>query len=568
VEGSVNAEDNAQAGPTKVVRFDATIELNAPILKSHVVLFARYWVAPSFYKIAVLWAEPHALNLNFPMYPVTMMVDSNEETFSVANQIQGRLGATFTKPVDKRPIFRHRLNSYPAGEMRFTETEALASRIYRDDVDMLGYRFGDGSHVVDLPNSTRGGDVERDIAAIDLGVAENRVDSVDIVDANNLLVKRIAYEYSQDLGCSMLRRQEVLLPERPLLLGYGERGVTIRVNDTERTFKELYGLDHEGGRKCGVQYEPFAEGTAVLPMPSHIVVQRADNGVTLRTAQMSNFVLLMQSAEDVDRAARQVGHFRREELRTRSFFAKYWHAEPNGILGEDAAVFQHLREHFENRPPDETVGERLRRINMLMQLAWLRGDGIVGHFREYLVLLADNGLHQAAFLGGLNAIDTSIRRKQFSLASELLREWTHHAVDRIEVETLLTYARAQIKKGHTWTVAQLLAEGAKSGKGWTEKLFDVQALRCIALHELRKTICDPTRKKTQTAAAQAVWASASLDPRDLQLLVGEAMTDAQRLFKDLAKPESAQKTLKQMLDTIDEDMRNVQISPSPEAITP
>jgi len=185
--GNANPEGSTQATATKVVQFDAIIELNAPILRSHVVLFARYWVAASFYRIAVVWAEPHAITLNFPMHPVTMTVDSNDQKFCVANQIHASLGGMFSKPVDARPIFRHRLNSYPIGDMRFTETEALASRIYRDDLRMLAPWFAEGLHTVDVNNSPGRGKTRRDIATLNLHISNAHVDTVDIVDANDLL---------------------------------------------------------------------------------------------------------------------------------------------------------------------------------------------------------------------------------------------------------------------------------------------------------------------------------------------------------------------------------------------
>jgi hypothetical protein len=568
LEGSASAEGNTQASAIKVLQFDAIIELDAPILKSHVVLFARYWVASSFYRIAILWAEPHAVNLNFPMYPVTMAVDSNEREFSVTNQVQGRLGGVFDKPVGERLIFRHRLNSYPAGEMRFTETEALASRIYRDDVEMLAPWLGDGVHTVNLDSRAGKGEVRRDIAALNLRVSHDRVDAVDIVDANGLLVKRIAYEYAQEQGRDILCRQETLLPERPLLLGYGERGVRIRVNDTERTFKELYGLDHEGGRKCRVEYEPIEAGDTTLSLPVHIAVQRADNGLTLRTARMSGFVLLKQSPEEVQCVAKQVGPFSREELRVRALFAKHWNRDPNAAISEDAAVLRHLQEHFETHPPDETLGEKVRRVNMLMQLAWLQHDRLADYFREYLSLLSTNGLDQAALIGGLNTIDTAIRRRDFPKAAELFREWACYGLNQVPVETVLAFAQAQIGKGHPWTIARLLEEGAKSGGAWADRQFDAQAIRCIALHKLVEMMSDPAKSRTQTAGAEAAWASAALGPNDIYALAGGEFATAQRLFEEVAKPNSGQRSLKAMLDRIERDMEKEENSRSPDMVVP
>ena len=61
-----------------VVRFDAIVDLGAPLAGTHVMLCARYWIGPRHYSVAVVWAEPHAAILNFPTYPPTLNINSNE----------------------------------------------------------------------------------------------------------------------------------------------------------------------------------------------------------------------------------------------------------------------------------------------------------------------------------------------------------------------------------------------------------------------------------------------------------------------------------------------------------
>jgi len=332
----------------------------------------------------------------------------------------------------------------------------------------------------------------------------------------------------------------------------------------ERTFKELYGLDHEGGRKCSVEYEPVEANRASLSLPVQIVVRKADDGIVLRRARLSNFVLLTRSAEAVELAAKQVGLFSREELRIRALFSKHWNRDPNAATREDARVLQELHEHFEIHLPGETVGQKLRRKNMLIQVAWLQGGPLTDHFREYLSLLSVNGLHHAGLIGGLNAIDTAIRRKHFSNAAELFREWARHIVDQVPVETVLAFAQDQIGKGHPWTIARLLEDRAKSGKGWVDRQFDAQAIRCIALHKLVEIMSAPGKSRTQTAAAELAWASAALGPNDLHGVLEETIATAQQSFKDLAKPDGAQRSLKMMLDRIERDMEKGQSTKSPD----
>src|SRR4030043_9569 len=64
-----------------ILQFDGIVEINSQHFQTHVLLFVRYWVSPKFYHASIIWAEPHVGSLNFPIYPITTVIDSNEQSF-------------------------------------------------------------------------------------------------------------------------------------------------------------------------------------------------------------------------------------------------------------------------------------------------------------------------------------------------------------------------------------------------------------------------------------------------------------------------------------------------------
>lgn len=96
----------------ELLQFDSIIELNAPLCRTHVVLFARYWVSPKLYRMAVVWGEPHAGNLNFPIFPRSLNVTSDPAAFRIEHQFRHMYDGVYLRPIGQRGPFRHQFNSY------------------------------------------------------------------------------------------------------------------------------------------------------------------------------------------------------------------------------------------------------------------------------------------------------------------------------------------------------------------------------------------------------------------------------------------------------------------------
>jgi hypothetical protein len=528
-----------------VLRFDATLELNAPIVGTQALLCARYWVSAKSYAVAVVWAEPAEGALNFPTFPPTLTVRSDQRRFSLHNQVRSRNDITFAKPIGGRGVFRHKFNNYPLEDIRFAEPEALASRVYTRDLEKLATKAGDKWQGVDIASRPSHGRPDRDFARLDIRQSDGRVVSLRMMDANGAPIKTIDYTHSRHEGRWLLASEKVLLFQRPLTVGYNKRGATVRIGDKKQTYKELPGWQYTGGRRCTVEYKPTKVGNAILPLPTSITVRHGKTNEVLRVARMYNFVQLKQSPQEAEKAAFQFSRFDDNELKARGLFSKYWQKDPDEVQPTDAVLLKRLRAHFEaSDVSGETLGEQLKRVNMLMCLDWIGGCGTLQeHFKKYLAILTSNDLGKIALAGGLQTIDTAIERGQFPAAAEMLKQWIEAAQQSCDGESLLLFAHTQIRRRRYWTIARLLEECSKPSQSWGRKQFDAQALRCIALQNLCEIVEDPSKATTSRSVAQAGFASWSCGADGLVKAAEQSMAEAKELFDALDKPTLRQKAL-------------------------
>ncbi|MFX0200718.1 MAG: hypothetical protein ACFFCW_31750 [Candidatus Hodarchaeota archaeon] len=550
--GSVYTKIIPKNTEVDILRFDAILELDAPLAGTHVMLCARNWISPKYYSVAVVWAEPHVSSLNFPTYPITLKIHSDEQKFSLSNQIRTRNDATFSKPLGQRGVFRHKLNNYPIADIRFAEPEALASRIYTSDLEKFMVQTENVWQTIDVRNSMNERDIDREVTKLNLRTTDGHIDALNLMDANDQLIKSIEYEYSRHKGLHMIRKQNVLLPEKLMMVGYKGRGATIKINDIERTYKELPGSHHRGGRKCTIEYEPVKVGKRLLPLPVRITVRQSETNAILRTAQMYNFVQLKHSTEEAKQVAARFVRLDEKELKVKELLTKYWLKDPDEIEDTDVNVLKQLRTHFENYPViGKTVGEKLKRINMLLELDWIQSDpALQKHFKQYIDILTENDLNHMILVGGLHIIDTTIKWGQFPAADKLLQEWIDNVISACNAETILGFGQIQIRKRNYWTIATLFGECSKPYLNWDQKLFDAHALRFISLYELYEIIKDPSKAKINRAITQAGWASWSTGTDNLLKMMNESIAEAQKAFANLDSPTSRQKALKKQLDKI------------------
>lgn len=537
---------------TDTLRFDAILELSAPLAGTHVILCARYWVSPKYYNVAVVWAEPGENTLNFSTYPPTLRIESSEQQFSLSNQLRPGNDARFPSPLGPRGAFRNKFNNYPLENIRLGEPEALASRIYVSDLEKLKAQSGDRWETIDVGNCANQERRDREVAKLDVRMSEDRIASLKMTDANGLAIKSIEYEYSKHKGQWLLAKQNVILPERPLTVGYNTGGATVKIGDKQQIYKELPGWHHKGGRKCTVEYKPIKIDKGVLPLPASITVRHADTNEVLRTARLSNFVQLKQTHEETEQAALEFSRFGDQDMKVRDLFSKYWQKGPDKIEDADRALLKQLRSHFESLDVHrKTLGEQLKHVNMLMRLDWIQAHrDLKKHFKQYLTMLASNHLGEIALAGGLHVIDTTIEWGQFSMADEMLRQWIETTMRTCDTESILSFAQTQIRRRHCLPVARLLEECSKPRHKWGQKQFDAQALRCMALRDLSEIVKNPSKAKTNRAIEETGFASWSIGVDGLLTAANKSLAETKQLFAGLDKPTLTQKAIMRQLNRI------------------
>lgn len=540
---------------SNVAQFDAVIELDASRRRTHVVLFARYWVTADSYRMAVVWAEPHAGHFNFPLYPPTLNVASDPNRFMISHQFQHMYDGAFAKPIGERGPFRHQFNAYYLSDIRFAESEAVVPHIDASDLHLHAGKKTQREEVLDLSSKT-GGEIRCDDAAqARIRLKRGRPSEVNLFDQEGNLLKAIAYEYTETGGHGTFQRQRVVLPEQPIVVAFDGQGPTITVAGETREYSSLETVHHNGGRQCTVDYEGVTIRGRETPMPSHIAVCSGDQADVLRSARLCNFVSRRMTAEEIEAAARRFGAFDPCDVRCRELFLKYW-MKPFSVVSQlDSSLLHDLRSDLRHRSSmGSTIGEQLKRINTLLQLDWMLDDsaGIESDFRQYLSLLSGNGLDRMVLVGGQNAIEITFRWGKCRVASGLLSHWLDTATGRNDPNSLLELAAGNIGTRRFWTTARLMERMLADPGISADQRFAAQAYHCIAMANICQMVRDPDHcVTTELDAAQVQWVIAQDAAESLAAETSASLNSAWRTFSTVAHPTREHLILKSKLDTIE-----------------
>jgi len=540
------------------VCFDSILELNALLCGTHVVLFARYWVSLGSYCVAVTWGEPHAGSLNFPIYPPTLNVVSDPNRFRISHQLVHTYDGAFVKPLGARGPFRHRFNSYAPSEIRFAEQEALDLCVRLSDIRPLIDVSGDsGKRVFDMvyPQSTA--PRKDDLAKMTVRATGLRVDEVTLLDSDGRLLKSIQYEYGGQDDTKPLKRQTILLPQRPITVAFKGEGPTITIGGKTRQYPQLEITDRAGGRKVILDYQPTEIRGRAVSLPSRIDVYMGDGKQLLRSARLYKVTGCDETVEQVGRSAEQFSLFDPNDVRCRDFLLKYWLKGRSEMAKDDIETLERLRRHFAEQPAaSTTTGEQLKRVNMLLQVDWMLDDpnGLNGDFREYTRLLRSNGVGRMVLFGGENLIETTIRWGQPDTADRLLPVWLDAAVAENDMASILDFASARLAKGSLWTTAKLLEKALGHFTACGEERFVGETLRCIALSRMDAMVRNPDSIKGELAFAQARWVLWGTKEERLHEELKASVTAAQKAFATIDRPTRRHRTLKTQLDAIADDL--------------
>ncbi len=478
---------------SSTLHLDAIMELHAPVCRTHVVLFVRFWVTTDSYRASVVWGEPHASAVNFPIYPPTLNVASDPNRFVISHQLLHMYDGVFRKPLGLRGPFRHRFNSYSLSDVRFAEREIL------DQFKSIEY---------------------------------DRADSND----------------------NLRRRQHVLLPERPITVGFAGEAPTITVNGESRKYPELETVQYAGGRRYTIDYQTVKIGGQDVPMPACIVVRSGDGTRVLRSARLYNYISCEMTPDQIETDATRFSVFDPHDMACRELLLRYWMKPPGDVSPADENSLQDLCTHFRDMPvAGATVGEQLKRVNLLMQLDWMQEDmaKLETDFRKYLSLLSTNGLDRMILFGGQNAIEITIRWAQFRAAERLLPLWLDAALLRNDPNAILDFASANLATSRFWTTAKLMEKAMSRPTLSVEQRFLAQAYHAITLSGISRMASDPDHMvRRELDIAQVRWSLIGSDEGPLLAQARTSLDAARRAYASVTEPSQECRTLRKELDTI------------------
>ncbi len=449
------ATRDATGGVITGVTFDAIIELKAPALRTHVVLFTRYWVTPTTYRMECLWQEPHWTSTNFVYYPVSLMLRDGPGAFAITHGLHGKKWE-YPKPVGPRGKFRYRNNIYEIGQLRFAANEALAGRIRTADIPASPTREDVGlttAGATGIPTATRRFRTQWD---------GNRVQRLDITGEAPGGSRSIAYDYTPG---GTLRKLTAEL--RPYRIPVSSPDVKVTVGGVTKTLRATAVTHHQGGRRCEVLYRTVVMGDKTVALPAKVSVYHGESGKLLRRATFANYRPL--TAEAIARLPRERptpdAMFVADEQVWYKCLQAAWRARDNNRLSlldpSNAPALQDAARtiHDRFRSAKSTVA-RLRLANMLCQASLIQQDmeNMKRWYGVYCALHHDLDLDELVLTNGKHAALVAGLWRQYEAGNAFLLATAKHAAGHVPPETVIEFAEAEIAADHFWTAYRILAE--------------------------------------------------------------------------------------------------------------
>ena len=289
-------------------------------------------------------------------------------------------------------------------------------------------------------------------------------------------------------------------------------------------------MANRGGRRTRITFEDVSSGNSKSSLPIQISEFTGSNNIPVRTATLSGYRDLESDADIPVCEAAQFGAFTVEDLSYRVLLTKYWQKMPDALTVKDRSVARSLIPIYSNARSSSSLGEKLKKLNVLMELNRILGDkdGLRRSFRGYLEALTARDRHDLILVGGYNAIDILVFWSRFAEANMLLKEWVEVARSGCSIEQIRSFAHGEFMKGNYWAVIQLLDEPFHSYPHAFQ--FELSAAKTLALAQLRRALAvdenqDPFLK------AQIDWIRSSDLESDLLRLFSVSYAEAMNLSK-------------------------------------
>jgi len=290
-----------------LIQFDVITELNMDKDDRNTAVFARYWVCQDYYAVAVAWSEPHGGGLMYTWRGLAVL--SDKIGFRMGHEGYHDwvpVNTTYPKPLGEKAPFEMGGGMTRLKGMRFAEAEALARRIYVSDLGSLKDASQGTDRVVDLKGRENVDGVKRKVAQMKVHAKSNRIESMELFDAQQRQLGTMRYQYDRGGDASALARLVAELPARPEKVVV-DANVTSSGTGVGSKIYQVGTVDyvsHKGGRTCTVTYTDVTVGDQVLRLPVHVEVRVSENKQLLRSARLINFQRVNLDKAGVWEAAR------------------------------------------------------------------------------------------------------------------------------------------------------------------------------------------------------------------------------------------------------------------------
>lgn len=550
-----------------MVRFDATLELNAHHMETQMVIFGRYWVTEQHYILGIVWTEPH-YEFGLSVYPVSMIIESGQQ-FRISSQLRKVPNRVFSKPIGSRGAFRHVFNSYPILDIRFAESEAFARRLYVDDLGRIPPLPQDGWHDLALAGPPSDSDALRSLKRLSWRSNNSRMTDLHVFDTHNQMVANVHYDYFNHRP-HQLQKQTVVLPERHMVAELQGAGLTVKTDHKTEQHNKFNIVHHKGGRECVIDYSPFQIDDAHVSLPTAISVCRQDTGGNLRSARMENHIMGQKNPKDMRGLAKSFCHYSPDELKCRALWSKYRSKPVESIVPGDMQRLDTIRKRFAGRPTDDmTTGQLLKHINMFIQLDWVQHEvaSLQEHFKQYLQVFQAAELDHMQMIGGQNLIYITAKWNQFQAAERLLGEWTKTLMSTCRPEVLTAFAEAETRKGYNWTSIRLMDSLLHTPPNDPQISFEAAFIRSMAMNNLYQNMQHPDRNDNTCTKAQIRWVSLECTLDELGRQLRRSVADSQQYAEKLARTDDRSHKVKmRWLDKIKTTLEASPASPSTAAV--
>jgi hypothetical protein len=203
------------------------------------------------------------------------------------------------------------------------------------------------------------------------------------------------------------------------------------------------------------------------------------------------------------------------------------------------AEIKNLRNRLTKPGQQESIGERLRRLNALIMLDLLQAakTDLEGDCRDYFATLVESRLEKILLPGGAALVGAAASRHLYGGATTILDQWLGNLPQTTDTREEIAFAAEQAQAGHVWLATVLLDRLTNNIQTHPGLQYERAAVKCVATHKLISAVDDPATSKL--AATR----------REVQLFLSAGVTIGQlreRLSKSMAAVETARKDLEHL----------------------